>query len=117
MNTLIWYPKCSTCKNAKKYLDDNKIEINLRDIKLEKLNEKELDEIIKKSNLDIKSFFNTSGLLYRGMNLKDKLPNMTYEEKIKLLASDGMLVKRPILIYDDKVLVGFRENKWNEVIK
>ena len=117
MNTLIWYPKCSTCRNAKKYLDDKNIKVNLKDIKLEKLNEKELDEIITKSNLDIKSFFNTSGLVYRNLGLKDKLPNMKYEEKIKLLASDGMLVKRPILLYNDKVLVGFRQNKWDEIIK
>ena len=117
MNTLIWYPKCSTCKNAKKYLDDKNIEINLRDIKEEKLNAKELDKLIKKSNLDIKYFFNTSGLVYRNLNLKDKLPNMTYEEKLELLASDGMLVKRPILIFNDKVLIGFKKNIWDETIK
>lgn len=117
MNTLIWYPKCSTCKNAKKYLDDNNIKFNLRDIKEQKLNEKELGELIKKSNLDIKTFFNTSGLVYRSLNLKDKLQNMSYDKKIKLLASDGMLVKRPIFIYKDKILVGFKEKSWNEVIK
>ena len=117
MNTLIWYPKCSTCKNAKKYLDDNKIEINLRNIKENNPTKDELDKLIKNSSLDIKLFFNTSGLLYREMNLKDKLTSMTYEEKLRLLATNGMLIKRPILIYKNTVLVGFKKNKWDELIK
>lgn len=117
MNTLIWYPKCSTCKNAKKYLDDKNIKVQLRDIKENNPSREELKEIITKSGKDIKSFFNTSGLIYRSMNLKDKLPNMSIKEKVEILASDGMLVKRPILIYNDKVLVGFKKNEWDEVIK
>ena len=117
MNTLIWYSKCSTCKNAKKYLDENNIKVNLRDIKENNPTKEELDELIKKSNLDIKSFFNTSGLVYKSLNLKDKLQSMSFEEKIQILASDGMLVKIPILLYNNKVLVGFKKNEWDELIK
>lgn len=117
MNTLIWYPKCSTCKNVKKYLDDKNIKVSLRDIKENRLSKEELNEIINKSNKDIKSFFNTSGLVYRNLNLKDKLQSMSFEEKIQILASDGMLVKRPILLYNNKVLVGFKKNEWDELIK
>ena len=117
MNILIWYPKCSTCKNAKKYLEEKKIEFILRDIKEERLNARKLDKLINKSNLDIKSFFNTSGLVYKDLKLKDKLLTMNYQEKLNLLASNGMLVKRPIFIYNDSVLVGFKKNTWNEIIK
>lgn len=113
---LILYPKCSTCKNSEKFLIDNNISYNKRDIVLEKLNQEELDKLIKKSNLDINKFFNTSGILYREMNLKDKLPNMNYQEKIDLLSSNGMLVKRPILELDNNVLVGFKTNEWINIL-
>ena len=94
----VCYPKCTTCQKAKKWLDENKIEYVQRDI--------------KKSGLDIKRFFNTSGLLYKSMNLKDKLPEMSDEEKLRLLATDGMLVKRPLLVCENTVLVGFKEKEW-----
>lgn len=117
MITFICYPKCSTCKRAKKFLDDNNIKYEIRDIKENNPNMKELDNYIKLSNKDIKSFFNTSGLLYKKLNLKDKLPSMSYDEKLQLLSSDGMLLKRPILVTSGKVLVGFKENEWNYLIK
>jgi len=117
MNTLIWYPRCSTCKNAKRYLDERNVKYNLRDIKEDRLSVKELEEIINLSKKDIKCFFNTSGLVYKKLRLKDKLPNMTSDEKTKLLASDGMLVKRPIFIYDNNVLIGFKKDNWEEIIK
>ncbi len=116
MNVLIWYPKCSTCQNAKKILEELDLQFNLRDIKEERLNESELRELITKSKLDIKKFFNTSGLKYKELGLKDKLPNYCEEEKIALLASDGMLVKRPILVYDGKVIVGKKENEYRALI-
>lgn len=108
----IHYPKCSTCKKAKKFLDDNKIEYESRDIVKETPTEKELENWIEKSCLDIKRWFNTSGLKYKELKLKDKLINMTQAEKIKLLASDGMLIKRPILISDKDILIGFKEDEW-----
>lgn len=117
MNTFICYPKCSTCKKALKFLEENNISYELRDIKLNNPNKEELDKLIKLSGKDIKSFFNTSGLLYRSLELKDKIPNMSYEEKLELLASDGMLVKRPIFVTNNIVLVGFKENEWNKLIK
>ena len=117
MVTFICYDKCSTCKKAEKFLLDNKIEYVKRDIKSNNPSSKELDIFIKRSNLDIKSFFNTSGLIYRNLNLKDKLSNMSYDEKLDLLSSDGMLVKRPILLINDVVLVGFDEKKWISIIK
>lgn len=117
MNTFICYPKCSTCKKALKFLEENNISYELRDIKLNNPNKEELDKLIKLSGKDIKSFFNTSGLLYRSLELKDKIPNMNYEEKLELLASDGMLVKRPIFVTNNIVLVGFKENEWNKLIK
>ena len=103
----IWYPKCSTCKKAKKWLDDNGIKYTLRDIVLETPTEEELSKWIKDSGLDIKKFFNTSGMKYRELGLKDKLDSMSFEEKVKLLSSDGMLIKRPLLI-SDKIIVGFK---------
>lgn len=112
----IYYPKCSTCQKAKKWLDEHNIEYELRDIKENKPSVEELREWHNRSGLEIKKFFNTSGLLYKSMNLKEKLPEMSEDEKIKLLASDGMLVKRPLLITDDKVLVGFREAAYEELI-
>ncbi len=115
MYTLLGYKKCSTCNNAEKFLREKNIDYIYRDIKEDKLSEEEIKELINLSNKDIKYFFNTSGLIYRNLNLKDKLSDMSYEEKIRLLASDGMLVKRPILILDDKVLVGFKTNEWDEL--
>ncbi|MDE5558943.1 MAG: arsenate reductase family protein [Ruminococcus sp.] len=109
----VCYPKCTTCKKAQKWLDDNGIEYIIRDIKENNPSYEELKEWHKKSGLPLKKFFNTSGLLYKSMNLKDKLPEMSEEEQLKLLATDGMLVKRPILVAENNVLVGFKENDWN----
>ena len=114
MIKFICYPKCTTCQKAKKWLDDNNIEYELRDIKLDNPTSEELSEWYKKSALPLKKFFNTSGLLYKSMELKSKLPMMTDDEMITLLASDGMLVKRPLLIGDGFVLVGFKESEWAE---
>lgn len=115
MVKFICYPKCTTCQRAKKWLDDNKIDYELRDIKLYNPCYEELTEWYDKSGFAIKKFFNTSGLLYKSLDLKNKLPNMTEDEMLKLLATDGMLVKRPLLIGDDFVLVGFKENEWEKV--
>ena len=117
MLKFICYPKCTTCQKAKKWLDDNKIEYELRDIKQENPTLEELTEWYNKSRLPLKKFFNTSGLLYKSMDLKNKLPNMTEDEMLQLLSTDGMLVKRPILVGNDIVLVGFKEVEWNEKIK
>ena len=117
MLKFICYPKCTTCQKAKKWLDDNKIEYELRDIKQENPTLEELTEWYKKSGLPLKKFFNTSGLLYKSMDLKNKLPDMTEDEMLQLLSTDGMLVKRPILVGNDFVLVGFKESEWNEKIK
>lgn len=116
MLKFICYPKCTTCKNAKKWLDDNKIEYELRDIKLNNPTFEELTEWHNKSGLPLKKLFNTSGLLYKSLELKTKLPTMTEDEMLKLLATDGMLVKRPILVSDDFVLVGFKEKDWSKII-
>ena len=112
---LIEYPKCSTCQKAKKYLDSNNINYNVRNIVEEKLNQKELDRLIQKSGKDINRFFNTSGLKYRELKLKDKIQTMSYEEKLQILSTDGMLVKRPLLELDDIVLIGFKEIEWNTI--
>ena len=117
MLKFICYPKCTTCQKAKKWLDDNKIEYELRDIKLNNPTLEELTEWYKKSGLPLKKFFNTSGLLYKSMDLKNKLPDMTEDEMLQLLSTDGMLVKRPILVADSLVLIGFKESEWNEKIK
>lgn len=114
MIKFICYPKCTTCQKAKKWLDDNKIEYDLRDIKEYNPSLEELNAWYKTSGLPLKKFFNTSGLLYKSMELKDKLPTMSEEEQLKLLATDGMLVKRPLLIGEDFVLVGFKESEWSE---
>ena len=116
MNKFICYPKCTTCQKAKKWLDDNKIEYEIRDIKEENPSFEELSDWYKKSGLPLKKFFNTSGLLYKSMELKDKLPTMSEEEQLHLLATDGMLVKRPLVIGKDFVLVGFKESEWTEVL-
>ena len=113
----IEYPKCSTCQKARRWLEENGISYTARHIKEENPNAEELKQWHEKSGLDIKRFFNTSGMLYKEMQLKDKLPDMALEEKYELLASDGMLVKRPLVITEDKVLTGFREKEWAEVLK
>lgn len=110
------YPKCTTCKKAKKFLVENNIKFEDRDITLDNPTASELEEWIKLSGLEIKKFFNTSGVLYKEMKLKDKLKDMSDKEKIDLLASDGKLVKRPLLICDDKVLVGFKEENYREIL-
>ena len=110
------YSKCTTCRKALKWLDDNKIEYELLDIKEEHPNEETLRQLHKKSGLPLKRFFNTSGQLYREMELSKKLPDMSEDEMFRLLASDGMLVKRPLLITSDKVLTGFKEETWGETL-
>lgn len=112
MIKFICYPKCTTCQKAKKWLDDNKIEYEFRDIKLDNPTLDELVEWHKKSGLPLKKFFNTSGLLYKSLDLKNKIPTMTDAEMLDLLSTDGMLVKRPLLVGDDFVLVGFKEDEW-----
>ena len=109
---LLCYPRCSTCKKAQKWLEEKQIAYDYRDIKEENPSAEELGEWLRKSGLEIKHFFNTSGQLYKSMGLKDRLPSMTDEEKLGLLSTDGMLVKRPLLIGEDFVLVGFREQEW-----
>ena len=112
----ICYPKCSTCRKAKKWLDEHNVEYTERHIADEKPTYDELKEWHDKSELPLRKFFNTSGLLYKEMKLKDRLPSMSEEEQLRLLATDGMLVKRPILVTGDKVLVGFKEAEWAEII-
>ncbi len=111
------YPKCSTCKKAKVWLDSNGIDYVDRHIVESNPTINELDEWHKKSEMPLKSFFNTSGQLYRSLELKDKLVDMSREEQLKLLASNGMLVKRPLIISDDFVLAGFKEALWQEKLK
>lgn len=113
MLKFICYPKCTTCQKAEKWLKENKIEYEIRDIKLDNPTYDELSEWYKKSGLPLKKFFNTSGLLYKSLDLKSKLPEMSEGEMLLLLASDGMLVKRPILIGENFVFVGFKENEWS----
>ncbi len=110
------YPKCSTCQKAKKWLEEHDVSYEDRHIKEQNPTAEELKAWHEKSGLDIKKFFNTSGMLYKEMQLKDKLPEMTLEEKYALLASDGMLVKRPLLVTEEKVLTGFREAEWEEAL-
>ena len=113
---LIWYPKCTTCQKAKKWLDDKSVEIETRHIKDENPSYNELKEWHEKSGLPLKRFFNTSGLLYKSLQLRDKLPTMSEDEQLKLLASDGMLVKRPILITEKGITTGFKEKEWEKLI-
>ena len=115
--TFICYPKCTTCQKAQKWLDENGISYTFRDIKMEHLTYEELSAWHQRSGLPLKKFFNTSGLLYKSMALKDKLPTMNEDEMLKLLATDGMLVKRPLLGGNDFVLVGFKETEWAEQLK
>lgn len=112
MNLFVCYPKCSTCKKAENWLKENGISYKFRDIKLENPTKEELREWNQKSGLELKRFFNTSGMLYKEMKLKDRLPSISDEEKLELLAADGMLVKRPIFVSKDQVFVGFREKEW-----
>ena len=117
MLKFICYPKCTTCQKAKRWLDDNKIEYEFRDIKFDNPTLDELKEWYKKSGLPLKKFFNTSGLLYKSLELKTKLPDMSESEMLDLLSTDGMLVKRPLLISENSVLVGFKEPEWKEKAK
>lgn len=111
------YPKCSTCKKAKKWLEDNSVEFTDRHIKDENPTAEELSEWHKKSGLPLKKFFNTSGVLYKELKLKDKLPEMSEQEQLELLATDGMLVKRPLIVGENFVLVGFKEAEWEKLKK
>ena len=111
------YPKCTTCKKAQAWLDGQGLTYDLRDIKTDNPTVEELTGWYHRSGLPLKKFFNTSGLQYKALNLEEKLPGMTEEEQLALLASDGMLVKRPILVKDDAVLVGFREAQWADALK
>ena len=113
----ICYPKCSTCQKAKKWLDEHNIDYKDRHIVEDNPSYDELKEWYEKSGLPLKRFFNTSGMLYKEMQLKDRLPSMSEEEQLKLLATNGMLVKRPLIVDGDKVLVGFKEAEWGEKLK
>ena len=111
------YPPCSTCKKAKKWLDDNGVSYTARHIKEQNPSDEELKTWYEKSGLPLKKFFNTSGLAYKELGLKDKLPTMTGEEQLRLLATDGMLVKRPLVVTEDFVITGFKEAEWIEKLK
>lgn len=112
MLKFICYPKCTTCQKAKKWLDENSVDYELRDIKTDNPTFDELSDLYGKSGVELKKFFNTSGLLYKSMQLKSKLPEMSEEEMLSLLSTDGMLVKRPLLVGDDFVLIGFKQAQW-----
>lgn len=114
MVSVLCYPKCSTCQKALKWLDEKGVQYTVRNIKEENPSEEELSYWYKNSGLPLKRFFNTSGLLYKSMKLKDKLPTMSEDEQLKLLSSDGMLVKRPLLVSENFVLTGFKEKEWEE---
>jgi arsenate reductase len=111
------YPKCTTCKKAKAWLEENGVEFEDRDIKTDNPKKEELETWYKRSGFPLKKFFNTSGLIYKDLKLKDKLPDMSEDEQLELLATDGMLVKRPILVGEDFVLTGFKAEVWLEKIK
>jgi arsenate reductase len=110
------YPPCSTCKNARKWLEDHNIEFTARHIKNENPTFDELKLWYERSGLPLKKFFNTSGLVYKALGLKEKLPAMSEEEQLQMLATDGMLVKRPLIILDDAVLTGFRQAEWEKTL-
>lgn len=116
MLLFVEYPKCTTCQKAKKWLEERKVSFTDRHIKEENPTAEELKAWHEKSGLPLKKFFNTSGMLYKEMGLKDRLPGMTEEEQIELLATDGMLIKRPVLVGDDFVLTGFRKKEWEKVL-
>ena len=113
----VYYPKCSTCQKAKKWLDENNLKYTERHIVEDNPTYEDLKDWYNRSGLPLKKFFNTSGLLYKDMKLKDKLPGMTEDEQLKLLATNGMLVKRPVLVNGDTVLLGFKEAEWNDKLK
>lgn len=117
MGLFICYEKCSTCKKAQKFLDDNNISYTLRPIKEQNPTKEELSEWHKKSNLPLKRFFNTSGQMYREMELSKKLPQMTEQEQLEILSTNGMLVKRPLFINENTVLIGFKQHEWEEKLK
>ena len=117
MTKVYCYSKCSTCKKALKWLDDNKLPYQVIDIKEDHPDEDTLRKLHKKSGLPLKNFFNTSGMIYREMELSKKLPDMSEDDMFKLLASDGMLVKRPLLVTKDQVLPGFKEDAWKEALQ
>ena len=119
MNKIIiyCYPKCSTCQKAVKYLEKHNLSFDYHNIKEDQPNFNELKSIIARSGKDINKFFNTSGQLYKLLDLKNKLTTMTDNDKIKLLAGEGMLIKRPLVLIDDTVLLGFKETEWDEVLK
>lgn len=112
----IWYPKCSTCQKAKKWLDEHNLKYTERHIAENNPSYEELKAWYEKSGLTLKKFFNTSGLLYKEMELKSKLPSMSEEEQLQLLAANGMLVKRPIVVDGERVLVGFKEGEWGRLL-
>jgi len=116
MNLFIYYPKCSTCKKAKQFLDDNSISYTARDIKLDNPSKEEIKNWSVTKNIPIRKFFNTSGILYRELHLKEKLDTMSEEEILSLLASDGMLVKRPLLITDKTIIIGFKEKEYQSIL-
>lgn len=111
----VCYPKCTTCQKAKKWLSEREMEFEERDIKEDNPTKEELAAWYQKSGLPLKRFFNTSGMLYKEMQLKDKLSDMSEDEQLSLLATDGMLVKRPIVVTEEKVLVGFKEKEWENL--
>lgn len=117
MIDFFWYPRCGTCQKAKKWLEANNIDFVATDLKEQKPNRSQLEDWFNKSGLPLKKFFNTSGQVYKSMELKDKLPSMSQDEQLDLLASDGMLVKRPIVVAGETVLVGFKEDQWEEALK
>ena len=117
MLTFLCYTRCITCIKAKKWLDENGIEYTFRDIKIDNPSVDEIKKWHKESGLDIKKFFNTSGNLYKSMNLKEKLETMTDQEKYELLASDGLLVKRPLLVSEEFVVTGFKQQDWEKLLK
>lgn len=116
MVQFICYPKCTTCQKAERWLEENRISYALRDIKENRPTLEELKKWYRLSGKPLKSFFNTSGLLYKSMQLKDRLPSMSEDEQLTLLATDGMLVKRPLLITDADILIGFREMEWRTLL-
>lgn len=113
----VCYPRCGTCKKAVKWLEENNVEFTYRDIKTDNPSEEELRKWHAMSGLPLKKFFNTSGMLYKEMKLKDKLPEMSEDDMFRLLASDGLLVKRPIAVTSDTVLVGFKEAEWETLLR
>ena len=116
MIQFVGYPKCTTCKKAEIFLNKNNIIYEYINIKEKKFSKEEINNYIILSNKDINKFFNTSGVLYRELKIKDKISDMTYEEKINILCSNGMLIKRPILVFNNNVLVGFKESEWINLI-